>query len=730
MVKRSAKAAPEWTGFQEARPYGPKYDLRTDFVMVYGISDDLPERIAGWKQAGYTVHLMTGVAWGDYQDYLYGRFDGRNHWDEAQTDRAGKHLLHNVDVPYMVPTVSFADYLSTHIKKAIDAGVEAIHMEEPEFWAAAGYSEAFKREWLNVYGEEWIPPHASHDAQYRASKLKAAMYYRAMDRICSAMKEYALATYGRTVRFYIPTHSLINYAQWRIVSPEALFVSMPACDGFIAQIWTGTSRTPNVYRGVRRERTFETAYMEYGMMQELTRGTGREMWFLHDPIEDNPRHTWADYEQNYLATVTASLLHPGVSQYEVCPWPRRVFEGTYPKEDGTGKEPIPGRYATKLLSVMHMLGEMHRYPADAAERPGTGIGLCLANSAMFQRGSVDASPDGQEVSNSRYDGTETDDPLSMEERKLLDWSPFYGLALPLLKFGVPVRPLQYDNLLHFPGYLDEYKVLFLSYEFMKPEHPGIHQVLAQWIRGGGVLIYVGDGSDPYHRVREWWNRETRRGAYERPEEHLFETLGLGRRPKEGLHPAGAGAVVVRRKHPAAFAETAEGADSVLDSLREALAFRGEEAEFKENRLLDIQRGPYRIAHLLDETGCADPVVLEGSFIRLFDDRLSLATRVELMPNGNVLLYDLDYDAGNQGQARILAASSRTRKEIQSERGLHWMAESPEGIRVSTRAWVPHPPRRASVDGEDVTFDYDAETQTVFLEFEGSPQGKNVQIEWA
>lgn len=123
-------------------------------------------------------------------------------------------------------------------------------------------------------------------------------------------------------------------------------------------------------------------------------------------------------------------------------------------------------------------------------------------------------------------------------------------------------------------------------------------------------------------------------------------------------------------------------------------------------------------------------MLEGSFIRLFDDRLSLATRVELMPNGNVLLYDLDYDAGNRGQARILAASSRIRKEIQSERGLHWMAESPEGIRVSTRAWVPHPPRRASVDGEDVTFDYDAETQTVFLEFEGSPQGKNVQIEWA
>ncbi|MDR9854976.1 hypothetical protein RJP21_15280 [Paenibacillus sp. VCA1] len=729
-MKRSAKAAPEWTGFQEARPYGPKYDLRTDFVMVYGISDDLPDRIEGWKKAGYTVHLMTGVAWGEYQDYLYGRFDGRNHWDEAQTVRTGKHLLHNVDVPYMVPTVSFADYLSTHIKKAIDAGVEAIHMEEPEFWAAAGYAEAFKREWLNVYGEEWIPPHASHDAQYRASKLKAAMYYRAMDRICSAMKEYALATYGRTVRFYIPTHSLINYTQWRIVSPEAQFVSMPSCDGFIAQIWTGTSRTPNVYRGVRRERTFETAYLEYGMMQELTRGTGREMWFLHDPIEDNPRHTWADYEQNYLATVTASLLHPGVSQYEVCPWPYRVFEGSYPKEDGSGKEPIPGRYATQLMTVIHMLGEMHKYDADTHGPSAAGIGLCLANSAMFQRGDVDVPEEKQDASGSRYDGTEADDALTAKERKLLDWSPFYGLALPLLKFGVPVRPLQYDNLLHFPGYLDDYKILFLSYEFMKPEHPGIHQVLAQWVQEGGVLVYAGDGSDPYHHVREWWKRETRRGAYGRPEEHLFETLGLGRHPEEGMHQVGSGAVIYERKHPADFAETSDGADRVLNRLKEALVFLGAEEEFKENRVLEIQRGPYRIVHVLDETGSDASVVLEGSFIRLFDAKLPLAKRVELKPNGNLLLYDLDYDEGDRLQPRILAASSRIREEVYSDRALRWMAESPEGIRVSVRARVPRQPLKAYVDEDAVIFDYDAETQTVFLEFEGSPQGKSVRIEWA
>ena len=36
---------------------------------------------------------MTGVAWGEYQDYLYGRFDGINHEDEVQTDELFSTLM-------------------------------------------------------------------------------------------------------------------------------------------------------------------------------------------------------------------------------------------------------------------------------------------------------------------------------------------------------------------------------------------------------------------------------------------------------------------------------------------------------------------------------------------------------------------------------------------------------------------------------------------------------------
>lgn len=45
-------------------------------------------------------------------------------------------------------------------------------------------------------------------------------------------------------------------------------------------VWTGTARTPNHYRGVRAERTFATAYLEYGQMVAMVLATGRKVWFL------------------------------------------------------------------------------------------------------------------------------------------------------------------------------------------------------------------------------------------------------------------------------------------------------------------------------------------------------------------------------------------------------------------------------------------------------------------
>ena len=103
-----------------------------------GSTRTLPDRIAQWKAQGYIPHLMTGVSWGEYQDYLYGRFDGVNHVDEAQTDRNGKVISHGGDVYYMSPGENFGKFLCQGVKRAMDAGAEAIHLEEPEFWVRGG----------------------------------------------------------------------------------------------------------------------------------------------------------------------------------------------------------------------------------------------------------------------------------------------------------------------------------------------------------------------------------------------------------------------------------------------------------------------------------------------------------------------------------------------------------------------------------------------------------------
>lgn len=90
-------------------------------------------------------------------------------------------------------------------------------------------------------------------------------------------------TKGMKVRCYVPTHSLVNYSQWQIVSPEASLASLPCVDGYIAQVWTGTSRVPNYYNGVEKERVFENAFLEYGCMVSMTAPTGPEDVLLDRP---------------------------------------------------------------------------------------------------------------------------------------------------------------------------------------------------------------------------------------------------------------------------------------------------------------------------------------------------------------------------------------------------------------------------------------------------------------
>lgn len=704
----------ERTGFQEAAPYAPRSDLRTDFVMAYGVDPSLAQRLTRWREAGYVPHVMTGVSWGNYQDYLDGKIDGQDHWDESQATADGKPILHGPTVPYMVPAVSFSQYLEAGVRRAIDAGAVAVHLEEPEFWARAGFSKAFQREWQIYYGEPWQRPDGSVDAQYRASKLKYYLYQRTLDRLCSSMKEYALKRYDRLVRFYVPTHSLLNYTQWSIVSPESALLDLPGVDGYIAQVWTGTARTPNTYQGRTAERTLETAYLEYGVMQELVRGTARRMWFLHDPIEDNPRHDWDDYRTNYIRTLVASLLHPHVWHYEVAPWPSRVFHGRYPRNSPDAQE-IGADYATTLAVVFNQLRDMKQSDLDLDDTTEE-IGGFLADSAMFQRAEPAFSAGVTEDPN---DATR---PTAAEVRR---FSGFYGLTLPLLKHGIPVRPVQLDNVARVPGYLDSFRVLALSYEFMKPLKPGTHLALAQWVRQGGSLIYVGADADPFHEAREWWNQAQQ--PYKSPAEHLFETLELTRQPQAGLHACGKGHVLIERCHPAFFTRSPENADRWRQLVRKAVEAAG--GNYQESNYLRLRRGPYVIAAVLDESVHDQPLRLEGRYVDLLDPQLAIRQQVAIQPGQQAWLLDLDRVRGPLPLP--LAAAGRIQSWKVTDDQLEYEISSPEGVHVSTRILLNESPKGVFVDDQPCKeLTWDDASHTVLIRHPGHPDPVTVRVSLA
>ncbi|MFA6592436.1 MAG: hypothetical protein WCS67_03775 [Bacteroidales bacterium] len=691
------------TTFQTGAQWRPTIDIRADAVMVYGVNGnptnkhwDIPfeERLKSWRDKGYATHYMTGIAWGQYKDYFTGEWDGKSHLDEGQVQASGDTIWHGHLVPYIVPTDNYLNYFKEkHIKRVIDAGVDHIFLEEPEFWARAGYSDAFKREWAAYYGFPWRPQHESAENLFLSGKLKYHLYYKALDEAFTYAKDYGKSK-GMDVKCYVPTHSLLNYSQWSIVSPEASLASLPCVDGYIAQVWTGTSREKNFFNGIKKERVFENSYLEYGCMASMTAPTGRDVFFLTDPIEDRPRD-WKDYKKNYQATFTAQLLYPEIDSYEVMPWPERIYEGYYKESpDGDKKIRIPKDYSAMMQIMINSLNDI---PKSGNKLSGSqGVSVLMANSLMFQRGEVEGYSDPQ-------------------------LSDFYGLAMPFVKRGVPVGIVHLEN----TGYkaaLADTKVLLMTYSNMKPMDAECHIDLSRWVKEGGSLIYCSTDEDPFQNVKEWWNEGEY--SFSRPSDHLFSLLGVPAGAESGLYQCGDGKLWVIRQDPKDFVMNA-GGDKVL--VEAVSSLYGDALEFKNS--FRLERGPYLLVAAIDESVSSEPVEVSGMLIDLFDPDIPVYSKKVIPEGAQGYFYDISKADG--GKAKVLAGSSRVYGESLKRSRYSFLSKSPENTLNVSRILLPAEPESVTVDGRE-TFskeNWDAGSKTYLLRFDNSPDGVGVTIKW-
>ncbi len=693
-----------YTLFQEGHAYDPRIHLDVDRVMVYGLNESLPQRIAGWRQQGFRVALMIGLAWGPYHDYLDGRWDGVRHWDrEVQMTGDGKPILHgnSREVAYLVPTPTFQAYLIERLLPVVDNGIDEFFFEEPEFWVDAGYSPAFKQAWQERYGTPWQGQHTGAAAQWATARLKRDLYLELFEGVAGALKAYGTRQ-GRTIRCYVATHSMINYAQWRLVSPESAFLNSAYCDGFIAQVWTGTSRTLNVLRGERASRTFFTAFLEYGYFLALQTTGNRALWALHDPIEDNPRYTWPEYRYHYLRTVVASLLRPEISRFEICPWPHRIFTRPY------GGQMIPDDYHIVLRVLFDALRRMGKHQGQWLNA-SPEVGLLVDDSALFQR-----PPSFSAV---KYDGTRNDSEFVAEQQRIVSWNEFFGLPLPLLEKGIVVTPLPLQAVALQPALLQRYSVLVLSYQFMKPQSPDYHQILADWVHNGGKLIYVGNEQDPFQHVPAWWNNNGTTTAT--PLEDLCARItGTGYSEWSKAHPTGAASVgkgefITWAINPAEIAEDTHLADTWVEKVSSALALTADPEP-----VWLVRRGPYIACMCLRQDTAQH--TLPGQYVDLMQSDLPVSENPVLQADQPLLLYDLAFAHGPEAIEVVASSVPLRRQETTSPSQVSYHIDTPAGTPGAARIKLPAAPSSLAIHEQEtitpVHWQWHEQSHTVYCSF--------------
>lgn len=695
------------TAFQTSSPWIPQIDVRSDMAIVYGVGDsksNFEDRVQSWRDHGYNIAFMTGIAWGTYFDYFLGKWDGKNHLGVGQVTIKGDTIMHGHNMPYVVPVQSFIDYMKEAVvKRVIDAHISTIFFEEPEFWARAGYSAPFKEEWQKFYGFPWRPQDASAENTYLSNKLKYQLYYNAIKQLSSFVKEYGKSK-GMNVKVFIATHSLVNYSSWMIVSPEASLASLPGIDGYIAQVWTGTSREPTYFGGLKKERVFENAFLEYGSMMSMTAPTGRKVYFLTDPIEDWPRD-WADYKRNYQATFTAEILYPMIDNYEVMPWPERIYTRPYRLANSNTSTLIPKYYSTQMQVMINVLNKM---PLSSNAVSGkNNIGVLMSNSLMFQRFPTHNGYDDPQFSN------------------------FYGQTLPLLKRGVPVQTVHMENLAY-PNTLKNIKVLVMSYSNMKPNSPEVHQHLADWVNNGGVLIYCGKDDDPYQSVMEWW--DTKGNNFTAPSQHLFKLMGITPVAGRQKYQYGKGTVYIIRQDPKEFVIQANGDQSYFNLVKNAYKKDAHAGKLKEKNSFYLERGPYDIISVLDENSDTASYKVKGPVIDLFDPQLPVLKEKRVKPGEQSLLFALRR-VDNKKHPQVLASASRIYDEAVKDKEYTFVAKSPLNTINSMRVLLPDEPRQTTVTNNkgdtvnDVKTAWDKKTRTLYMSFDNSPDGIKVDIKW-
>ncbi|MBE6620040.1 MAG: hypothetical protein E7625_01575 [Ruminococcaceae bacterium] len=714
------------TTFQTGTMFSDLYAVNSDSVMVY--ANDY-KHFADWYEPGtYVVDMMLAI---NRASKTYVSQYKRQ--DDVQTNSSGSFLEHSAGTDYyMVPTERWIDYVwENRVKPVIIAcHPQTIALEEPEMWAASGYSKSFKAEWKAYYGEEWQDPASSPENMLKANLLKTYLFERIIVELSSRIKELS-----PTTQVYIATHSTVNYSDWGIDAGLNHYVATGALDGVIGQTWSDTQNTAFLYRGGAFTDNFTNAFIEYSSYVDSVEGLN--FYALADPMMDNASFTEEDCQYLYRQSIAAILMQPEINRFQILPWVNRAFAN------------VSNNYRTIQSQIYEMLNNVGG--EDVKIEAGTpGITYLISDSLSWMN-------PGSGWALGTTDG-------------------LYGVTASLVREGIPTKMKSMDQI-ESAADLEGVTVLIVSFDSNVPLNEKINIAIADWVKAGGTLLFI-SGSNQYWSVDDYffWQED---GS---PLNNLFKHLELDDIKVSSL----AGGNSISASDPTLksafndqrlsasyrrFAITFEGAsnpiltvsgkavgiderveDGRVIAIGLSSAFFGGHSfgpemmralteyalnytdyDYVTTDLMTVRRGNVVAAHAYHSAQ-----TLKGTYINLYSAQLSILKNPVVPKDDSVVLYDVSGFDLSVPRLGFTAGTIQSGSLVETADSMTYTVTSAGNTLLSNRILLPagvYPKSISITKGEDeldlslLQYDYDEASNSIFFLFDGGMEPITVTIKW-
>ena len=447
--------------------YSPAMHLNVDAYIVS------PKYNKDFKQAGYSILGTSGSF--NKSEYSVA------HPDVLQMDANGNTGSFWNSSVLTFDVVKFN--ISDRLRDMVNRSNWSVGFVEPEMFRYGGYGPAYKTLWYTKYDEPWSDPNGSVRSIFMSQRLNAWTHANAIKMYASYVNEKE----GKTEHLYsVAPHSTLAYATYPggVTDGFVHMMGTGQVETVTGQTWSNTIINSIRYQGVGARHTFLNAFVEYGTYLDAVNYYNTYFYALCDPMSDTytqePEEYWRQLCHEQLV---ASLMYPEINRWEFI-WTNRSFMNVSPD------------YRSEQLNIHNAMMDISG-KAFSLTAGTPGITYLLGDTLTWQ------SPDRPAYGENAYDG-------------------FWGVAAPIVYDGIPLRTMAME-LITKPEDLENVSVLIVSYDNQKPLYEELNIAIAEWVKQGGTLLYLG-GPDEYLNIPEaWWNQDGKGGS---PTANLLAHLGV------------------------------------------------------------------------------------------------------------------------------------------------------------------------------------------------------------